>query len=71
MVARVRGEALVPVDYAKFESRDTKMRPSARDPVTNLTIYTCRASLPEAGGEMHYFVKTAANEYLRLRASKP
>ena len=52
-------------------AHDTKMRPSARDPVTNLTIYTCRASLPEAGGEMHYFVKTAANEYLRLRASKP
>ena len=47
------------------------LRPSARDPNTNLTIYTSRASLPEAGGEMLYFVKTAANEYLRLRASQP
>ena len=71
VVARVRGEALVPIDYAKFAYRDTKMRPSARDPITNLTIYTSRASLPEAGGEMLYFVKTAPNEYLRLHAQKP
>ena len=71
VVARVRGEALVPVSYAKFDVRDTKMQASARDPVTKLTIYTCRASLPDAGGEMLYFVKTAPNEYLRLHAQKP
>ena len=71
VVARVRGEALVPVNYAKFECRDTKMQASARDPVTKLTIYTCRTSPPDGGGEMLYFVKTAANEYLRLRTQKP
>ena len=70
VAARVHGEALAPVDYAKFECRDTKMQPVARDPDTKLTIYTSRASLPEGGGEMLYFVKTAANEYLKLRAVK-
>ena len=70
VVARVRGEALVPVNYEKFECRDTKMQASARDPVTKLTIYEIRQPLAEAGGEKAWFVKTAANEYLRLRAGK-
>ncbi len=70
VVARLHGESLAPVDYAKFECRDTKMQPVARDPDTKLTIYASRASLSEGGGEMLYFVKTAANEYLRLRAAK-
>ena len=69
-VARIRGEALVPVNYAKFECRDTKMQPSARDPVTKLTIYECREPPADAVEGKFYFVKTAANEYLRLRASK-
>ncbi len=70
VVARLHGEALAPVDYSKFECRDTKMQPVARDPDTKLTIYTSRASLPDGGGELLYFVKTAANEYLKLRAVK-
>ena len=70
-VAKLAGEALVPPSYAKFEWRDTKMRPVARDPQTRLTIYATREPLPEAKpGETLYFVKTAANEYLRLRAAR-
>ncbi|MEO7319674.1 MAG: hypothetical protein ABIZ56_11850, partial [Chthoniobacteraceae bacterium] len=60
MVARVKGGALVPVSYDKFEYRDTKMQPSARDPASKLTIYEHREPLPDAGGEKCYFVKTAA-----------
>ena len=67
-VARVRGEALAPVDYAKFECRDTRMQPVARDPETKLTIYEGREPLTDADGGKLYFVKTAANEYLKLRA---
>ena len=70
VVARVQGEALVPVDYAKFECRDTKMKPVARDPETKLTIYEGREPLNDADGGKLYFVKTAANEYLKLRAAK-
>lgn len=71
MVARVKGGALVPVSYQKFEYRDTKMQPSARDPASKLTIYESREPLDDAGGEKFYFVKTAANEYLKLRVGKP
>lgn len=70
VVARVHGEALAPVDYAKFECRDTKMQPVARDPDTKLTIYEGREPLNDADGGKLYFVKTAANEYLKLRATK-
>ena len=70
VVARVRGEALVPVNYTKLECRDTKMQAAARDPVTKLTIYESRQPLADAGGEKVFFVKTDANEYLRLRAAK-
>ena len=68
MIARVKGEALVPVSYEKFECHDTKMQPTARDTASKLTIYESREPL---NGEKLYFVKTAANEYLKLRASKP
>lgn len=71
VVARVKGGALVPINYEKFESRDTKMQPSARDTAAKLTIYELREPPTEAGGEKFYFVKTAANEYLRLRSAKP
>ncbi len=71
VVARVKGEALVPVDYVKFECRDSKMQPSARDSATKLTIYELREPQGEGSGEKFYFVKTAANEYLRLRTAKP
>ena len=70
MVARVKGEALVPVSYDKYECRDTKMQPSARDSATKLTIYELREPHADAGGRF-YFVKTAANEYLRLWVMKP
>ena len=68
MVARVRGEALVPVSYEKVERRDTKMEPFARDSATKLTIYQNREQKP--GEDKFYFVKTASNEYLKLRAEK-
>lgn len=68
MVARVKGAALVPVSYEKFECRDTKMQPYARDSAAKLTIYELREPTPEAAAEKFYFVKTAANEYLKLRA---
>ena len=68
MLARVKGEALVPVNYEKFECRDTKMQPAARDPASKLTIYENREPL---NGEKFYFVKTSANEYLKLRVAKP
>ena len=72
-VAMLRGRALVPVSYTKLEWRDTKMRAVARDPVTRLTIYATREPLPPSAGEPRdselFFVKTAANEYLRLRAN--
>lgn len=67
-VARVKGEALVPVSYEKFDCRDTKMTPAARDPATKLTIYECREPLPDTSEGKTYFVKTSPNEYLRLRA---
>ena len=70
VVARLQGQALMPVDYAKFECRDTKMQPVARDPDTKLMIYEGREPLTDADGERLYFVKTAANEYLKLRATK-
>ena len=70
VVARVRGKALVPVSYEKFQGRDTKMQAVARDPATKLTIYESREPMPAAGGETHYFIKTASNEYLTLRAEK-
>ena len=66
MVARVRGETLVPVSYEKVECRDTKMQAFARDSASKLTIYQLRE--PEPGEEKFYFVKTASNEYLKLRA---
>jgi len=66
----VRDEALVPVSYEKFQFRDTKMQPFARDPATKLTIYESREPLPGAGDGKWFFVKTAANEYLRLSARK-
>ncbi len=71
-VAQYNGRALIPITYEKFEWRDTKMTPVARDPQTRLTIYTSREPLPKnipPAGETPYFVKTAANEYLRLRAA--
>ena len=68
MVARVKDAALVPVSYEKVECRDTKMQPFARDAATKLTIYESRE--PQAGAEKFFFVKTAANEYLKLRAAK-
>ena len=68
MVARVRGEALVPVSYEKVECRDTKMQPFARDSAAKLTIYQHREPLP--GKDKFFFVKTASNEYLKLRAEK-
>ena len=68
MVARVKGEALVPVSYEKVECRDTKMQPFARDAAAKLTIYERRE--PPAGEENFFFVKTASNEYLKLRAQK-
>ena len=71
IVARVKGETLVPVSYEKFECRDTKMQPLARDSAAKLTIYESREPVADAGGEKFYYVKTAANEYLRLRAAKP
>jgi hypothetical protein len=70
VVARLRGEALVPVSYEKFSGRDTNMQAIARDPVTKLTIYESREPLPGAAGEKRYFAKTASNEYLTLRAKK-
>jgi hypothetical protein len=69
-VARLNGEILVPVSYAKVDLRDTRMQAFARDPETRLTTYVSREPLPpiEGGsGEKFYFVKTASNEYLRLR----
>ena len=70
VVARVQGQALAPVDYVKFECRDTKMQPVARAPDTKLMIYESREPLTDADGGKLYFVKTAANEYLKLRATK-
>ena len=69
-VARIHDAPVVPVAYAKFDCRDTKMQPVARDPATRLTIYETREPLAGAGGEKLYFVKTAPNEYLKLRAEK-
>ena len=69
-VARVHDAALVPVDYGTFGCRDTKMQPVARDPATKLTIYESREPLSDADGGKLYFVKTAPNEYLKLRAAK-
>ena len=68
MVARVGGRELVPASYEKFQCRDTRMQASARDPASKLTIYESREPLPDAGGGEWFFVKTAANEYLKLRA---
>ncbi len=68
MVARVGGRELVPVSYEKFQYRDATMRASARDSATKLTIYKSREPLPDAGDDEWFFVKTAANEYLKLRA---
>ena len=69
-VARLHGQTLVPVTYAKVELRDTRMQAAARDPDTRLTIYVSRESLPPVAGaqseKQSYFVKTASNEYLRL-----
>ena len=69
-VARLHDAALMPVDYAKFGCRDSKMQAVARDPATKLTIYESRAPLPDADDGKLYFVKLAANEYLKLRAAK-
>jgi hypothetical protein len=70
-VARLNGEELVPVSYSKLEWRDSKMVRLAYDAGSHLTIYATREPLPESAGEPRgskvYFVKTAANEYLRLR----
>jgi hypothetical protein len=63
IIARFRDESFVPVDYNKVEIRDTKMQPAGRDPGSKLTIYKLRD--PAGGGD--FFVKTASNEYLRLR----
>jgi hypothetical protein len=69
-VARLHGQTLVPVSYAKVDLRDTRMQAVARDPETRLTIYISRDSWPPVAGaqsdETFYFVKTASNEYLRL-----
>ena len=70
VVARLQGQALMPVDYAKFQCRDSKMQPVARDPDTKLMIYEGREPLTDTDGGKLYFVKTAANEYLKLRAMK-
>ena len=70
VVARIHDGALVPVDYAKFDCRDTKMQPVARDPATKLTIYETRKPLPDADDGKLYYVKTAPSEYLKLRAVK-
>ena len=70
-VARIHDAALVPVDYANFECRDSRMRAVARDPVTELTIYESREPLADAGGEKFYFVKTEPNRFLKLRSAKP
>ena len=69
-VVRLAGESLVPTHYTKFQCRDTKMKPVARDPDTKLTIYESREPLPDADGMKLYFIKTAANEYLKLRAAR-
>ncbi len=67
-VATLDGRALVPVSFDKVECRDTKMRPVALDAQTRLTIYRSREPLPNTSpGESAYYVKTASNEYLRLR----
>ena len=70
-VARIDGAALVPISYSKFDWRDTKMQPVARDPASGLTIYKSRKPLPKmddaSEGEAIYFVKINPNEYLRLR----
>ena len=68
VVVRVRGEPLAPVDYMKVDCRDTKMHPVARDPGTKLTIYEGREPQTDADGGRLFFVKTAPNEYLKLRA---
>jgi hypothetical protein len=72
-VAHLNEEALVPLTYRKDELRDTRMQAVARDPETRLTIYVSRDPLPPVNGPQGdgkvYFVKTASNEYLRLRAA--
>jgi hypothetical protein len=69
----LQGQTLVPGSYAKVELRDTRMQAVARDPETRLTIYVSREPLPPLPGaqgeEKFRFVKTASNEYLRLRAA--
>ena len=69
-VARLHGQTLAPVSYAKVELRDTRMQAVARDPETRLSIYISRDSWPPVAGapsdESFYYVKTASNEYLRL-----
>jgi len=71
--AHLNGETLVPLTYTKVELRDTRMQAVARDPDTRLTIYASRDPLPpvtgESTNEKFYFIKTASNEYLRLRAT--
>ncbi|HZJ17793.1 MAG TPA: hypothetical protein VFD27_22250 [Chthoniobacteraceae bacterium] len=73
VVARLNGQTLAPVSYAKVELRDTRMQAVARDPETRLGIYVSREPLPAVAGAQSgkesYFVKTASNEYLRLHAA--
>jgi hypothetical protein len=72
-IASFGGKSLAPVNYEKLDLLDTHMQPAARDPKTQLTIYVSRDPLPAASGaqadDEFYFVKTASNEYLRLRAA--
>jgi hypothetical protein len=77
VAANFRGQPLYPISYARVEIRDSRMTQAGSDDSGTFRIYTTREHVPLQDGEIDkpgepvYFLKTAPDEYVKVRPSTP